>query len=218
MVWHFDLTARTNRRVVWEVLGQFSATARRIRLGENLNLAVLRLYPSINTEGEGILPITTYSPDRDNIPPLSTSTWHSAPARLLPCGSLTVQLTRSRFGGAGALAHLLAAEPRRPFGGHLGEGATSLGFHDAEAVREHQVRLISRHRFSRYALIFMLVARRTERCSAHGRAEFPGLRGSAYRRLVIGSGAHRILAGPAHGLGARRFAYRSACPAATTTE
>jgi hypothetical protein len=54
--------------------------------------------------------------------------------------------------------------------------------------------LTGRHRFSRYALILTLAEQPdgTMLC-ARTQASFPGLHGSLYRALVIGSGAHRVL-------------------------
>lgn len=109
--------------------------------------------------------------------------------------SLTRELTRRpRLAGAEALVYLLAAEPRRASGGPVTEGTTLPGFTVSEAVPERHVRLTGRHRFSRYALILTLVTRADGTVlSARTHADFPGLRGSVYRRLVIGSGAHHIV-------------------------
>lgn len=110
--------------------------------------------------------------------------------------SLTLQITRPRFAGAEALAYLLAAEPRRASGKPLAEGASLPGFTVAEAVPGRRVRLTGRHRYSRYALILTLAAQTDgTTLSARTYAEFPGLRGGVYRRLVIGSGAHRVFVG-----------------------
>jgi hypothetical protein len=117
----------------------------------------------------------------------------SAPA-LAVWRSLTMQLTPSRLTSAEAFTRLLAAEPRRASGRPLGEGATLPGFKVAEAVPGRRVRLTGRHRFSQYALILTLLTQPDgTMLSARTYAEFPGLRGSVYRRLVIGSGAHRVV-------------------------
>jgi hypothetical protein len=117
----------------------------------------------------------------------------SAPA-LVVWRSLTTQMTRSRRAGTEAFAHLLGAEPRRASEGPLGEGSTLPGFAVAEAVPGRRLRLSGRHRFSTYALILTLVTRSDgTMLSARTHAEFPGFRGNVYRRLVIGSGAHRVL-------------------------
>jgi hypothetical protein len=108
--------------------------------------------------------------------------------------SLTMQIAGPRQAGAEAFARLVAAEPRRASGTPLDEGATLPGFKVAEAVPGRLVRLTGRHRFSRYALILTLVPQpEGTLLSARSRAEFPGLRGWVYHRLVIASGAHRFL-------------------------
>ena len=74
-------------------------------------------------------------------------------------------------------------------------GSTIPGFIVARAVPPAVLALMGEHRFSRYALVFRI----TERIdapvllSAETRAEFPGLRGRAYRALVIGSRAHVLV-------------------------
>ena len=52
--------------------------------------------------------------------------------------------------------------------------------------------MAGRHRFSRYRLVFELVdaADDETQLSARTYAEFPGLRGRAYRALVIGTRLH----------------------------
>jgi hypothetical protein len=74
-----------------------------------------------------------------------------------------------------------------------------------------ELALAGRHRFSRYALIFRVdpLAPDRSRVRAETRAEFPGLKGSVYRALVIGTRGHvlvtrRILAA------VKRLAERSA--------
>ena len=74
-------------------------------------------------------------------------------------------------------------------------GSTIPGFIVARAVPPAVLALMGEDRFSRYALVFRI----TERIdapvllSAETRAEFPGLRGRAYRALVIGSRAHVLV-------------------------
>ncbi|HEX7717212.1 MAG TPA: hypothetical protein VF416_07975, partial [Marmoricola sp.] len=49
-------------------------------------------------------------------------------------------------------------------------------------------------RFSDYALVFELDEHdRATRLTARSLARFPGVRGTAYRALVIGSRGHRVL-------------------------
>jgi hypothetical protein len=57
-----------------------------------------------------------------------------------------------------------------------------------------ELALRGRHRFSRYALVFELDADDAG-CTIRARsyAEFPGLKGRAYRALVVGSGGHRVM-------------------------
>lgn len=84
-------------------------------------------------------------------------------------------------------ADVAAAGPRP-----LAEGSAVPGFHVAEAAAPRELGLVGSHRFSDYALVFRLDelgADRT-RLRAETRAEFPGLKGSAYRALVIGTRGH----------------------------
>jgi hypothetical protein len=84
-------------------------------------------------------------------------------------------------------------------------GSTVPAFHVAALVPERWLRLAGSHHFSTYALGFELEAQgggRT-RVRAETRAEFPGLRGGAYKALVIGTRMHvlvvrRVLGGVAH--------------------
>lgn len=82
-----------------------------------------------------------------------------------------------------------AASGPRP----LAEGSTFPGFHVAAAVAPEELALAGSHRFSNYALVFRLEdfdgGSRT-RVRAETRAEFPGLEGSVYRALVIGTRMH----------------------------
>lgn len=94
----------------------------------------------------------------------------------------------------GALVRVLGAEPRRTSGEPFTPGATIPGFRVAAAEPGRRVRLTGRHRFSRYALELTL-AEGPDGTTLGARtfAAFPGLRGRAYRLVVIGSGAHRVL-------------------------
>ncbi len=58
-----------------------------------------------------------------------------------------------------------------------------------------ELALRGRHRFSRYALVFELDETGGTGCTLRARSygEFPGLKGRAYRALVIGSGGHRVM-------------------------
>jgi hypothetical protein len=91
-------------------------------------------------------------------------------------------------------AAILGTEPRRGPGDPLAIGGTVPGFEVVEAVPNERLVLAGRHRFSAYALTFELRdLGPTTRLTAVTHALFPRLRGRAYRALVIGSGAHRVL-------------------------
>jgi hypothetical protein len=109
-------------------------------------------------------------------------------------------LARAYSGGGSGLSgtevygRLVGAEPRGHSGKPLAEGSTLPGFEVAESVPERLVRFTGRHRYSRYALVLALDERPgSTLLSARTYAEFPGLAGWAYGRLVIGSGAHAAL-------------------------
>ena len=77
----------------------------------------------------------------------------------------------------------------------LAEGSTIPGFHVATATPVSELVLEGHHRFSTYRLIFQVArhdATRTQ-LRAETWALFPGVTGSAYRLLVVGSGGHRIV-------------------------
>ena len=71
-------------------------------------------------------------------------------------------------------------------------GATTPGFHVAEAISLCRLHLSGQHRFSQYALVFELetLSSAKTRLRARTHALFPGLAGGGYRRLVIGGGFH----------------------------
>ena len=58
-----------------------------------------------------------------------------------------------------------------------------------------RLELAGRHRFSTYRLVFTLHEEGRDRVTVAARTEaaFPGALGRAYRALVIGSGAHRLV-------------------------
>jgi hypothetical protein len=102
-----------------------------------------------------------------------------------------------RFARLVGCADTVASGPRP-----LAAGSTVPGFHVATATVPAELALAGRHRFSRYALIFRLDQLDGEhtRIRAETRAEFPGVKGSVYRALVIGTRMHvlvtrRMLAG-----------------------
>jgi hypothetical protein len=73
-------------------------------------------------------------------------------------------------------------------------GADPLGgFAVTDEVPGERLDLAGRHRFSRYLLRFELTATAGgTRLEALTFADFPGVRGRAYRSLVIGSGLHVV--------------------------
>ena len=77
----------------------------------------------------------------------------------------------------------------------LGEGSAFPGFHVVTAIAPTELALAGSHRFSDYALSFRLEplgAVRT-RVIAETRAVFPGVKGRAYRALVIGTRMHVLV-------------------------
>lgn len=89
---------------------------------------------------------------------------------------------------------LLRSAGRNPLGRVLGTEPRS-GFEVVRAVEPERLDLAGRHRFSRYRLSFTLDAVATGGTLLHATtyAAFPGLRGRAYRALVIGTGAHALV-------------------------
>lgn len=93
-------------------------------------------------------------------------------------------------------ARLLGCEDTVPSGPRpLAQGAAFPGFHVESAEPLSELALAGRHRFSTYLLSFRLEDHgpgRT-RLVAETRAAFPGLRGSVYRALVIGTRMHVLV-------------------------
>jgi hypothetical protein len=77
----------------------------------------------------------------------------------------------------------------------LAEGSALPGFHVAAAIAPRELALAGSHRFSDYELVFRLddLGDGRTRLRAETRAEFPGLKGSAYRALVIGTRGHVVV-------------------------
>jgi hypothetical protein len=96
-----------------------------------------------------------------------------------------------RFTRALGCADTSAGGPRP-----LVPGSTLPGFQVAEVSAPHKLVLLGSHRYSRYALSFALEDldedRRT-RLRAETRAEFPGVKGTIYKSLVIGSRIHVLV-------------------------
>ena len=102
------------------------------------------------------------------------------------------------FSSAGAtrMARILGCADIAPSGARpLEGGAVLTGFHVVSAVAPAELALAGSHRFSDYALIFRLdrLAPDRTRLRAETRAEFPGVRGAAYRALVIGTRMHVLV-------------------------
>lgn len=76
----------------------------------------------------------------------------------------------------------------------LAEGSTVPGFRVVEAEPHELLALAGRHRFSEYRLTFRLeaVSDGQTLVRAESRARFPGIFGSGYRLLVVGSGGHAV--------------------------
>jgi hypothetical protein len=74
----------------------------------------------------------------------------------------------------------------------LADGSTVPGFHVEVAQPPRELALAGSHRFSDYALIFRLDELGESRTTlrAETRAAFPGLKGRAYRAMVIGTRMH----------------------------
>jgi hypothetical protein len=93
-------------------------------------------------------------------------------------------------------ARLLACEDTEPSGPRpLAQGSAFPGFHVETAEPETELALAGRHRFSTYLLTFRLedVGNGRTRLLAETRAAFPGLKGSVYRTLVIGTRMHVLV-------------------------
>jgi hypothetical protein len=93
------------------------------------------------------------------------------------------------------LARLLGATETHPQGDPATPGSAITGFRIASAKAPVELVLEGEHRFSRYALTFHFEALPGDRSRvrAETRAVFPGLRGRAYRVLVIGTQGHVLL-------------------------
>lgn len=77
----------------------------------------------------------------------------------------------------------------------LATGSTLPGFHVERAEPSGELALAGSHRFSNYALIFRLdrLDANHTRLRAETRADFPHLKGSVYRALVIGTRGHVLV-------------------------
>ena len=137
------------------------------------------------TSVEGSLPhIDEHSVEIDATP---ATTWEAL-GRVVE-GSFASGAT-PRLSRALGCADTDAAGPRP-----LAEGSTLPGFHVAAATAPQELALAGSHRFSNYELIFRLedLGEERTRLRAETRAEFPGLKGSVYRGLVIGTRGHVLV-------------------------
>jgi hypothetical protein len=99
-------------------------------------------------------------------------------------------------GAAPYFARLVGCADVAPAGPRpLAEGSAFPGFHVAAAEAPRELALVGSHRFSDYALVFHLddLGSDRTRVRAETRAEFPGLKGSAYRAMVIGTRMHVLV-------------------------
>jgi hypothetical protein len=113
-----------------------------------------------------------------------------APADVVWSALLKV-LRRGTSGGA-PIARMLGCDPAQgtaEFSGLPGEAVP--GFRVVEAEPGERIILRGQHRFSSYALTFVIQGNRL-RAQTH--AAFPGVLGRLYRAAVIGSGGHRLVA------------------------
>ena len=93
-------------------------------------------------------------------------------------------------------ARLLACEDTELAGPRpLAKGSAFPGFHVESAEPPSELALAGRHRFSTYLLSFRLedASGGRTRLVAETRAAFPGLKGSVYRALVIGTRMHVLI-------------------------
>lgn len=99
------------------------------------------------------------------------------------------------FGPVGRTARLLGCEDTAASGPRpLAGGSTLPGFHVERAEPKQTLALVGRHRFSRYALIFRLEPNgEGTTVRAETRAEFPGIKGGAYKTLVIRTRGHVLV-------------------------
>jgi hypothetical protein len=108
-----------------------------------------------------------------------------------------IRIAQSRERVWTALQRQVAASLRLPERGLLARTLRTEppeGFRVTQSVPPERLTLAGRHRFSRYQLTFELTgapAGPTDLC-ARTHAAFPGVRGRAYRMLVIGTRGHVV--------------------------
>jgi hypothetical protein len=102
-----------------------------------------------------------------------------------------LKVLRREMAGSEKFARILGCDPAQgtaEFAGRPGEAVP--GFRVVEAELGRRLALCGRHRFSNYALTFVIDG---DRLRAQTRAVFPGVLGRLYCAAVIGSGAHRLV-------------------------
>jgi hypothetical protein len=109
-----------------------------------------------------------------------------------------LRVAEGSFGSARTekVARLLGCADTASYGPRpLAEGSAFPGFHVEVARPNSELALRGSHRFSDYALIFRLDELQADRTllRAETRAVFPGLKGVAYRTLVIGTKGHVVV-------------------------
>jgi hypothetical protein len=111
--------------------------------------------------------------------------------------SALLRVARGSFSGRAArrLARALDCHPAEASGEIGHRGATIPGFCVVRVIEPAVLALQGEHRFSRYGLIFRLEPTKDGNTllRAETRAEFPGIKGSAYRALVIGTRGHVVV-------------------------
>jgi hypothetical protein len=112
------------------------------------------------------------------------------PALLRTVERMTAGGAAPRYARAVGCADTEAGGPRP-----LEVGSTVPGFHVAALIPERLLVLAGSHHFSDYELVFRLepLGGVRTRVVAETRAEFPGLKGRAYRALVIGTRMHVVV-------------------------
>ncbi len=111
--------------------------------------------------------------------------------------SALLHVAEATMSGAGAprYARLVGCADTEATGPRpLAPGSAFPGFHVSAAEEPAELALAGSHRFSDYALIFRLEEQPGggTRLRAETRATFPGLKGTLYKALVIGTRLHVV--------------------------